>query len=477
MNMWVVTAEAVVVALLFGGIAQFRTPRGAWRGNLMSAAAFALAVVVVLAVNGSEHVVLTVLAVAVGAAAGYAVALRVSMLQIPAMVAFQHGCGGIAAFLVSFVELVRTAESTNVLLQRSSGLLGLVIGAATASGSVIAAAKLAAIVAGTPVVLRAHSALVGATAALSAVLIVVAATPSGVSTTVVLASVLLVLALLLGVLIALRIGGADMPVLVSFLNASAGLAAAFAGVALSNRLLVVCGATVAASGSILTMVMCRAMNRSLLRIFTGISVKPTGLSRPTSTPVQADSTTDPDDEVQTATEPMSPVDQAVADLAVAGRVVIVPGYGMALAQAQFVTVELSQVLAARGVEVSFAVHPVAGRMPGHMNVLLAEADASYDQLVEMDEINPVFPVTDVVVVIGACDVVNPAAQEVADTPIAGMPILNVQEARRVVVCNLDEKPGYSGVPNSLYERPGTLLLLGDARATIEAVVAALRAHS
>jgi NAD(P) transhydrogenase subunit beta len=174
---------------------------------------------------------------------------------------------------------------------------------------------------------------------------------------------------------------------------------------------------------------------------------------------------------------VSPMQVAVDDLAVAGRVVIVPGYGMALAQAQFVTVELSQVLAARGVEVSFAVHPVAGRMPGHMNVLLAEADASYDQLVEMDEINPVFPVTDVVVVIGACDVVNPAAQEVADTPIAGMPILNVQEARRVVVCNLDEKPGYSGVPNSLYERPGTLLLLGDARATIEAVVAALRAHS
>ena len=494
MNAWILAAEAVVVALLFAGIAQFRTPRGAWRGNLFSAAAFALAVGIVLAINGSQHVVLTVVTVAVGAVVGYIVALRVSMLQIPAMVAFQHGCGGVAAALVSFVELVRSTQVATGLLPRSAGMLGLVIGAATASGSVMAGAKLSGMVGGRPRILPAHSALVGAAAAIIVALAgwsTAAAGTAGVMT--VAGCVLMALALVLGVLVAVRIGGADMPVLVSFLNASAGLAAAFAGVALSNRLLVVCGATVAASGSILTIVMCRAMNRSLLRIFTGIKVGSTPSPSAGSGTVvpgaslEADPSTPPDhpasdpartNEAPAAAGPApagsSPLEVAVGELAGASRVVIVPGYGMALAQAQFATVELAMLLEQRGAQVCFAVHPVAGRMPGHMNVLLAEADASYDLLVEMEDVNPSFPATDVVVVVGACDVVNPAAQEVADTPIAGMPILEVHQARRVVVCNLDDQPGYSGVPNSLYERDSTVMLFGDARTTVESLVQGLR---
>lgn len=276
---WSVVFEAVVVILLFAGIAQFRTPRGAWRGNLFSLAAFALAVGFVLFVHGSSHPVLSIVTVLIGGVVGYAIAARVTMLQIPSMVAFQHGCGGVAAFLLSFVELVREPAAAT-LLQRTSALLGLVIGAATATGSLIAGAKLSTMIRGTPIVLRRHGLILLATTVVLVGLFVPALLVNDSVGIVALVCGLLVLALAIGVIVSIRIGGADMPVLVSFLNASAGLAAAFAGVALSNRLLVVCGATVAASGSILTHVMCKAMNRSLLRIFTGISRKSSAPARP-----------------------------------------------------------------------------------------------------------------------------------------------------------------------------------------------------
>lgn len=477
MNAVNLAIEATVVALLFAGLAQFRTPRGAWRGNLFSMLAFGLAVAFVLVSQGSRYPILLVVTIAVGGAAGFAVAARVTMLQIPSMVALQHGCGGIAAFLLSFVELTRGAE-TATLLQRTSALLGLVIGAATATGSLIAAGKLSARMRGTPIVLRGHGVFLLATTVAMLALFVPALIIADASGMVVLATALVVASLAIGVLVSIRIGGADMPVLVSFLNASAGLAAAFAGVALGNRLLVVCGATVAASGSILTAVMCKAMNRSMLRIFTGIQMK-----TPTAVPAQ---------DTVAASAPAVPVpvpvpvpvveaavvrsvlDEAVEVLAGAKRVVVVPGYGMALAGAQFAAVELSSLLGQRGAVVEFAVHPVAGRMPGHMNVLLAEADLSYDLLVEMDQVNPSFPDVDVALIIGACDVVNPAAQDEPNTPISGMPILNVSQARQVIVCNLDDRPGYSGVPNSLYVESGTRMLLGDAKVTVEQLVTRLR---
>jgi len=321
----------------------------------------------------------------------------------------------------------------------------------------------------------------------------------------------------IGWLIAVRVGGADMPVLISVLNASAGLAAALCGVLIGHRLLVVCGAVVASSGSLLTIAMCRAMNRSLLRVLTGLqppssaghpvaaprpepalpaapaprsdattdgpktSVAPAG--PPDSAPAPPDSadpgpTTSPQpSEEAPAAAPADPLDQAAAALRTAKQVMIVPGYGMALAQAQHDVMTLCRLLEERGAEVAFAIHPVAGRMPGHMNVLLAEADAPYEAMLELDDANARFPNTDVALVVGACDVVNPAAVEQEGTPISGMPILAVAAARTVLVCNLDAKPGYSGVENSLYHRPGVLLLLGDAQQTMVTLQAKLTAST
>jgi NAD(P) transhydrogenase subunit beta len=268
-------------------------------------------------------------------------------------------------------------------------------------------------------------------------------------------------AMMTGVLVAVRVGGADMPVMISFLNAASGLAAACCGIVVGNRLLVVCGATVGASGTILTGVMCRAMNRNMLSIFTGLAhhnVTTTPVSAPVSAPEPLPLNLEP------------PLERGIVAVREARRVVFVPGYGMALGQAQFEVVKLASLLERRGVHVRFAVHPVAGRMPGHMNVLLAEADVSYDQLIEMDEANTLFPDTDLAIVVGACDVVNPAAGNTEGTPISGMPVLRVQEARRVIVCNLDSKPGYSGVANTLYEMPHVILLFGQAKETLAQII-------
>ena len=267
----------------------------------------------------------------------------------------------------------------------------------------------------------------------------------------------------------MRIGGADMPVLISFLNATSGLAAALCGIIIQNRLLIACGATVAASGSILTYFMCKAMNRRLIAVFVGIQMQ----AKPLGSESAEDAPSASEPASETATVPTSetprqqdPFVQAVEAVRGADSVVVVPGYGMALAHAQFETVRLADRLQAAGKTVKFAVHPIAGRMPGHMHVLLAEAEVDPDMLAEIDEINPHFPSTDLAVIVGACDVVNPAAIEVSGTPISGMPILEAHNAKQLVVCNLDEKPGYSGVDNPLYADPKTILLLGDAKATL-----------
>ena len=281
---------------------------------------------------------------------------------------------------------------------------------------------------------------------------------------------LVIVCVLLGVVVAIRIGGADMPVLISFLNATAGFAAAFCGVVLGNHLLVACGAVVAASGSILTHVMCRAMNRRVWQVFLGFQPTTTALQH--APPATETRTTAPAKIETKATRNLSA--EAAALFRAARKVIIVPGYGMAVAQAQAEVVELAGWLQRRGAGVLFAIHPVAGRMPGHMNVLLAEADVDYDLLKEMDEINPQFCECDVALVVGACDVVNPAANSVPNTPISGMPILRADDAARVVVCNLDERPGYSGVPNPLYRDAKTLLLNGDAKASLRKILASLK---
>jgi NAD(P) transhydrogenase subunit beta len=278
--------------------------------------------------------------------------------------------------------------------------------------------------------------------------------------------ILIGLSVLIGLLFSLRIGGADMPVLISFLNATAGLAAAFCGIALQNRLLIACGATVAASGSILTHVMCAAMNRGLTKVFMGSMSKqrtgPRKVLNIKEKPIQSDTGNGGDG-----------FEYALSAAKIAKNVVIIPGYGMALAQAQFQVVRLALRLEELGKSVKFAIHPVAGRMPGHMNVLLAEAEVDYEKLVEMEEINPEFPATDLALVVGACDVVNPAAITQEGTPISGMPILMAHEAKVVVVCNMDEKPGYSGVNNPVYEMAKTITLFGDAKETLGRLLEAL----
>jgi len=256
-----------------------------------------------------------------------------------------------------------------------------------------------------------------------------------------------------------------MPVIISFLNATSGLAGALTGIVMQNNLLIACGATVASSGTILTHAMCKAMNRSLLNVFVGIKISGQEAGEDTEAPLGEGETEKVADEM-IEEDTIDYFERARNALQNSHKIVIIPGYGMALAQAQFKVVELANQLEKIGKDVKFAIHPVAGRMPGHMNVLLAEAEVDYDKLVEMDDINPEFKETDIALIVGACDVVNPAAIEKENTPISGMPILMAYESKTVVVCNLDEKPGYSGVENPLYRNSRTIMLLGDAKDTV-----------
>ena len=452
-----------VILILIGGIWQFRNPRRAKTGNLTAAIALLCALILVLFRHGVVDVGTVVVSLLVGSVAGYAVAKSVSMIQIPAMVAFQHGAGGVAAFLVALVELTR-ATHTLPLVAEISGVLGLTIGSLTFSGSMVASAKLANRIRQTPQMLPSHNLLMLLTIGS---LFVVGAASFFFRTDLVwvIYLVQILLSALLGILFSIRIGGADMPVLISFLNATAGLAASFCGMVIGNQLLIAFGATVAASGSILTHVMCKAMNRPLFRVFFPQPRAPRSPSatedRSGTLPIPA---TAAGIEVADATQGL---EKAAAIVLGAATVIIVPGYGMALAKAQMAVAELAQRMIAMGKDVRYAIHPVAGRMPGHMNVLLAEAGVDYDVLVEMETINPAFAQTDLVLVVGACDVVNPAAIDVQGTPISGMPILMAHRARHVVCCNVDEKPGYSGVENPLYTMANTILLQGDAKKTVQ----------
>lgn len=469
--------DAAIILTLIIGIRQFRTPRGARTGNLTAAFALVCAFLLVLLRNNILAPELVLIALVVGSIIGWIVAVKVNMTQIPAMVAFQHGAGGVAAFLVAFVELTGGgAELATV--NRVSGLLGLVIGSATFSGSMIASGKLADKLKQAPKKLPAHGLLLTLNLLMIAGLCIWTWAPEGPFSPVYLLG-LIILSVLLGVLFSIRIGGADMPVLISFLNATAGLAAAFCGIIIQNRLLIACGATVAASGSILTHVMCRAMNRSLIKVFIGIQQKISTKSKVGLDPLSA--RLDGPEEGTLSEKPVPAVEPGKSDgraeiasiMKSAKKIVIIPGYGMALAQAQFRVRELATKLEEMGKEVKYAIHPVAGRMPGHMNVLLAEADVEYDKLFEMDDINPQFRETDLALVVGACDVVNPAAISIEGTPISGMPILMAHEAKKVFVCNLDEKPGYSGVENPLYQEARTILLLGDANTTVKELISRL----
>jgi NAD(P) transhydrogenase subunit beta len=435
------------------------SPKTARYGNLIGAAGAALAVVATFFakdVNGQHgylhHRAAMLVAIIIGTGIGIPAARAVKMTAVPQMVAMFNGVGGAAAALVSVGEFARNGDaySSGVAL---AVVFSAIVGSVSFTGSLVTFAKLQELMTGRPVVFAGQQyfgiGLVAALVGLGIGVIASASTP--------LLVVLTVLSLVMGVLFVLPVGGADVPVVISLLNAFTGLAVAASGYVLHNTLLIVAGTLVGASGTLLTRMMAQAMGRPLTSTLFG------ALSGGSTAGATAELTGG--GSVRSA----SAEDIAIL-LAYARKVVIVPGYGLAVAQAQHTLRELVDLLESRGVEVSYAIHPVAGRMPGHMNVLLAEANVPYEQLKEMDEVNPEFPRTDVALVVGANDVVNPAARDLPGSPIYGMPILDVDRAENVVFLKRSMRPGFAGIDNALLYNPKTTLLFGDAKDSLTAVV-------
>ncbi len=453
--LYLITIVCFVLALRF-----LSSPATARRGNWIGAAGMVVAIGVTLG-HAGVHIGWRMLAGgAIGAALGAVGARRVKMTAMPQMVALFNGVGGGAAALVSLAEFHRLAPAHGRfhIDVGISIVLSALIGSVSFAGSLVAFAKLQELIRGQPITDRGQqfvNGLVIAGVAAAALAIVFGDEQRW------LLDVLLAGALVFGVLFVLPIGGADMPVVISLLNAFTGLAAAATGFELQSNVLIVSGALVGASGTLLTMLMGRAMNRSIGNVLFGAF----GQVQAGAGAVTA---------VEGNVRSVSPDDVAIM-LSYAQKVVIVPGYGMAVAQAQHAVRELAEALERKGVEVEYAIHPVAGRMPGHMNVLLAEANVPYTSLKEMDEINPEFPQTDVVLVIGANDVVNPAARNNPGSPIYGMPILNVAEAKQVIVLKRSMATGFAGIDNPLFVDPKTGLLFGDAKESVLKLVAAVKA--
>jgi H+-translocating NAD(P) transhydrogenase subunit beta len=458
----VVDLTYVVAAILFVvGIRLLASPATARLGNMLSAGGMVLAVTFTILLPEVDSYALIAAGLAVGGGAGVLSARLVKMTAMPQMVAVFNGFGGGASVLVAFVEYRRLAPEPGALAGDVLGaaIFSALIGAITFTGSILAFAKLQELMPGRPVIFPAQQLV---NAALLAATLVVAAVAGAAEETAWM-SLLILLSLALGVLFVLPIGGADMPVVIAFLNAFSGLSGVGAGFVLDNNALIIGGTLVGASGTFLTVLMSRAMNRSLGNVFFG------AFGAVVAAPGQAAADADSKTHREITAE-----DTAVM-LAYASRVVIVPGYGLAVAQAQHSVRELADLLERRGVDVKYAIHPVAGRMPGHMNVLLAEANVPYPQLYDMEDINPEFPRTDVALVIGANDVTNPAARGTPDSPIYGMPILDVDRAANVVVLKRSMSPGFAGIENELYYNSKTAMLFGDAKASVENLVAAVKA--
>ena len=453
---------AIVIALFLGGIALFHSPETARKGTWLLGLGWALAIGIVLLRHPPRSPELLLIAVLAGGAIGVFSALRTGAVGVPAMVAFQHGAGGGASFLIAYSQLTRTGTDWTTLSQ-SAAVLAIIFGAVTFTGSLVAAGKLAGKIRQQPVFLPGHLAILLGVLGLIGLLSVSAVLQSGLPIGIGSASALIVVCLLLGVIFTIRVGGADMPIVISFFNATAGIAASFNGIIVGNYVLIGGGAAVAASGSMLTIVMLRAINRSLLGVFSGIRPSLTGPAEVLGgVPAEADA------------EQASPFDRTIAALKGAKDVIIATGYGMAISQAQEQVHSLAKRLEEHGARVRYAIHPVAGRMPGHMNVLLAEAGVGYDELFEMGAINDDFKKADLAIVVGACDVVNPAASLYEGTPISGMPILKVHEANTVIVLNYDEKPGFSGVENPLYKMKHVIPVWGDAKANLNTLLSSLQ---
>ncbi len=445
----------IVAAILFiFGLKMLSSPATARRGNFISAVGMFLAVVITLLSKEIIDFHWIVIGFIIGAVIGAFAARLVAMTQMPEMVALFNGFGGIASLLVGWEAYHAYPDSAVFTLVTI--FLSVLIGGVTFSGSIVAWGKLSEVLGGKPTLFpgqKVVNLLLVLTILAAGILFII--NPLG-SYDIFIG--IMVLSLILGIMAVIPIGGADMPVVISLLNSYSGLAACAAGFVIQNNILIVAGALVGASGIILTNIMCKAMNRSLANVlFSGFGAATAGKGSG----------------AQGEVKPIVAED-AYLILEAAGSVVFVPGYGLAVAQAQHVVRELGELLEANGCEVSYAIHPVAGRMPGHMNVLLAEANVPYDQLVEMDDINPTMETVDVAVVIGANDVVNPAARTDESSPIYGMPIINVDYAKTVFVLKRSMAAGFAGIDNPLFFNENTRMLFGDAKASISAVVATFK---
>jgi len=452
LSLLIQAAYFVSAVLFIVGLKAMSSPKTARRGIVWAGVGMLVAVAVTFFHAGLDHYALMIVAIVAGGGIAWWTAKRVAMTEMPQMTALYNGMGGGAAGAIAAIELLGPGGHGALVL--TLAVLGALIGTIAFSGSVVAFAKLHGLVKRTPrsPALPVFNAALGAITAAGAIALVVGGHPA------VGVALFFIAAFVLGVTVTLPIGGADMPVVISLLNALTGLAVGFEGFVLGNAAMMIAGTVVGASGTLLTQLMAKAMNRSLAGIlFTSFGT----------------------DEGEEAAGPggtmkeIDPTDAAIM-LAYASSVIFVPGYGLAVAQAQHKIWELTELLEERGVRVKFAIHPVAGRMPGHMNVLLAEAGVPYDKIADLDEINAEFPRTDVVVVIGANDVVNPAARTKKDSPIYGMPILDADRAQQTLVVKRGKGAGYSGIENELFFADNTRMLYGDAQAVAGKLIGAVK---
>ena len=453
---WVNFFYLLAAVLFIVGLKGLSHPRTAVRGNLIGALGMLIAIVTALV---GEHILqpwLIVAGLLLGSAIGAVLAVKIQMTGMPQLVALFNGFGGLASLLVAGAEIGSAGGAATTQMTVATAAAGL-IGAVTFWGSLVAFAKLQGLISEKPLLFKGRHAL---NIALGIVVILLAVWLVSRPDQVAAYWLLVAAASVLGIFLVTPIGGADMPVVIALLNSYSGLAATATGFVLDNTVLIISGSLVGASGIILTKIMCKAMNRSLGNVFFGVlGPQEDGPSA---------------DEVYAGKIKSTSPEEVAMLFDSARRVVFVPGYGMAVAQAQHAVRDLANLLEEKGITVEYAIHPVAGRMPGHMNVLLAEANVPYDKLKEMDEINPAFEQTDVAIVIGANDVVNPEARTNPQSPIAGMPILDVDKARTVVVIKRSLSPGFAGIPNPLFAQDNTLMLFGDGRAMILELIRAVK---
>ncbi len=445
--------SAVLIVGFLAGLRLMQSPDTARNGNRLSALCMVLAILFTIYELDLWSSISAWVLIVVGSAAGILLGQKVLMIQMPQLVALLNGFGGAASAVVAAISLTLSTNPGALVILTAA--LALSVGSLTFFGSTIAALKLHGTVSQKAILLKGHGYWLGALLAGGLLLIILNIFYPGP-----LFYIIAAIFSIYGILMTLRVGGADMPIIISFLNSMSGIAAAICGLAVNNILLAGAGALVGVAGMILTQLMCKAMNRNLQAVLSGFSSATPAAGLP--------QTEESGQQAQSLRE-----EQIPALLREAKKVIFVPGYGMAVSQAQQQVKELIDALESRGKTVKIAIHPVAGRMPGHMNVLLAEVGVPYEMLYDMDTINPEFAETDLVIVVGACDVINPAANSAEGTPIYGMPILEVEKARHILIFNLDARPGYSCVENTLYNKENVLAVWGDAKETVARATASL----